>query len=98
MKPVYVKPSMHTGFNQEKNKKGPKFKVGDHVKLSKYKNENIFAKDYVPNQSEEVFVIKKVKNTVLRMLLAILEAKKFFERFMKKNFKKTKIIYDRKSN
>ena len=49
MKPVYVKPSMHTGFNQEKNKKGPKFKVGDHVKLSKYKNENIFAKDYVTN-------------------------------------------------
>ena len=40
---------MHTGFNKEKNKKGPKFKVGDHVKLSKYKNENIFAKDYVPN-------------------------------------------------
>ena len=49
MKPVYVKPSMNTGFNKEKNKKGPKFKVGDHVKLSKYKNENIFAKDYVPN-------------------------------------------------
>ena len=40
----------------------PKFKVGDHVRISKYKN--IFAKGYAPNWSEEVFVIKKVKNTV----------------------------------
>ena len=40
----------------------PKFKVGDHVRISKYKN--IFAKGYMPNWSEEVFVIKKVKNTV----------------------------------
>ena len=44
------------------NDKDPKFKVGDHVRISKYKN--IFAKGYTPNWSEEVFVIKKVKNTV----------------------------------
>ena len=44
------------------NDKNPKFKVGDHVRISKYKN--IFAKGYSPNWSEEVFVIKKVKNTV----------------------------------
>ena len=43
-------------------KKNPKFKVGDHVRISKYKN--IFAKGYAPNWSEEIFVIKKVKNTV----------------------------------
>ena len=42
--------------------KDPKFKVGDHVRLSKYKN--IFPKGYTPNWSEEVFLIKKVKNTV----------------------------------
>ena len=36
--------------------------MGDHVRISKYKN--IFAKGYAPNLSEEVFVIKKVKNTV----------------------------------
>ena len=40
----------------------PKFKVGDHVRISKYKN--IFAKGYMPNWSEEIFVIKKIKNTV----------------------------------
>ena len=44
------------------NDKDPKFKVGDHVRISKYKN--IFAKGYMPNRSEEVFVTKKVKNTV----------------------------------
>ena len=44
------------------NKKDPKFKVGDHVRISKYKN--IFAKGYTPNLSEEVFVINKIKNTV----------------------------------
>ena len=39
------------------------FKIGDTVRISKYKN--IFAKGYVPNWSEEVFVIEEVKNTVL---------------------------------
>ena len=43
-------------------KKNPKFKVGYHVKISKYKN--IFAKGYVPNWSEEVFIVNEVKNTV----------------------------------
>ena len=43
-------------------KKNPKFKVGDSVRISKYKN--IFAKGYTPNWSEEVFVSNKIKNTV----------------------------------
>ena len=41
----------------------PKFKVGNHVRISKYKS--IFAKTYIPNWSEEVFIIKKLKNTVV---------------------------------
>ena len=44
------------------NQKDPKFKVGDNVRISRYKN--IFAKGYTPNSSEEVFVINKIKNTV----------------------------------
>ena len=44
------------------NKKDPKFKVGDHVRISKYKN--IFVKGYTTNWLEEVFVINKVKHTV----------------------------------
>ena len=43
-------------------KTNPKFKVGDHVRISKYKN--IFAKEYTLNWSEEVFVISKIKNIV----------------------------------
>ena len=50
---------IYIDFKKEVNDKGPKFKVGDHVRISKYKN--IFAKGYTPNWSEEVFVIKKVK-------------------------------------
>ena len=44
------------------NDKDPKFKLGDRVRISKYKI--IFAKGYTPSWSEEIFVIKKVKNTV----------------------------------
>ena len=58
MKPINVKPSMYIDFNKENNKGSPKLKVGDNVRISKYKN--VFAKGYVPNFSEEVFVIKKV--------------------------------------
>ena len=62
MKPVDVKDNTYTDFKKKVNDKDPKFEVGDHVRISKYKN--IFAKGYTPNWSEEVFVIKKVKNTV----------------------------------
>ena len=48
--------------NEESNKKDPKFKIGDHVRISKYKN--IFAKGYAPNWSEEIFIISKINNTV----------------------------------
>ena len=53
---------MELHSKKEVNDKDPKFKVGDRVRISKYKN--IFAKRYMQNGSEEVFVIKKVKSTV----------------------------------
>ena len=53
---------IYIDFEKEVNDKDPKFKVGDYVGISKYKN--MFAKGYMPNWSGEVFVIKKVKNTV----------------------------------
>ena len=62
MKPIDVKDNTYINTDKEINNKNPKFKVGGHVRISKYKN--IFAKGYTPNWSEEVFVIKKVKNTV----------------------------------
>ena len=61
-KPVDVKDNTYIDFKKEFNDKDLKFKVGDNVRISKYKN--IFAKGYTPNWSEEVFVIRKIKNTV----------------------------------
>ena len=61
MKPVDVKDNTHIDFEKEFNDKDRKFKIGDHVKISKYKN--IFAKGYTKNWSENLFVIKKIKKT-----------------------------------
>ena len=57
MKPVDVKSNTYISFNKEINNNDPKFKIGDFVRISKLKK--IFAKDYYPNWSEEVFLIKK---------------------------------------
>ena len=62
MKPIDVKDNTYINDDTEINNKDPKFKVGDDVRISKYKN--ILSKGYTPNWSEEVFVIKKVKHTV----------------------------------
>ena len=62
MKPIDVKDNTYINTDKKVNEKDPKFKVGDHVRISNYKN--IFAKGYTPNWSEEIFVIKEVKNTV----------------------------------
>ena len=62
MMPVDVKDNAYIDFKKEINDQDHKFKVGDRVRISKYKN--IFAKRYMPNWSEEIFVIKKIKNTV----------------------------------
>ena len=62
MKPIDVKDNTYINTDKEINKNDPKFKVRDRVRISKYKN--ISAKGYTPNWSEEVFVTKKVKNTV----------------------------------
>ena len=62
MKPIDVKDNTYINTSKKIIYKDPKFKVGDRVRISKYKS--IFAKGYIPNWSEEVSVIKKVKNTV----------------------------------
>ena len=62
MKAIDVTLSEYIDFGVEINKKDRQFKVGDQVRISKYKN--IFSKDYDPNWLEQVFVIKKFKSTV----------------------------------
>ena len=63
MKPIDVKSNSYAEYNVDCNDKDPKFKIGDHVRISRHKK--VSAKEYAPNWFEEVFVIKKVKNTVL---------------------------------
>ena len=62
MKPIDVTSDYYAEYNENSNKKDPKFKVGDFVRISKYKN--IFAKGYALNWSEEIFIVDKIKNTV----------------------------------
>ena len=62
MKPIDVTSDSYAEYNEDSNEKDPKFKVGDHVRISKYKN--IFSKRYTPNQSEQVFIISKIKKKV----------------------------------
>ena len=62
MKPVDVTSESYAEYNEDSYKKDPKFKIGDHVRISKYNN--IFAKGYTNNWLEEVFVVSEIKNTV----------------------------------
>ena len=63
IKPIDITSDSYAEYNKISNKKNPKFRVGDHVRISKYKI--IFAKEYTPSCSEEVFVINKINNTVI---------------------------------
>ena len=83
MKPVDVRSDSYAEYNEDSNEKVPKFKVGDHVRISEYKN--IFAKGYTQNWSE-VFVVSEIKNTVpWTYVISDLNGEKLMEVFMKKN-------------
>ena len=89
IKPADVKPNTYAESSKDINMKNAKFKISDTIRISKYKN--MFTKGYTPNWSEEVFLIKKVKNTFHgNMLLVILKEKKLLETFTKKIAKKKK--------
>ena len=97
MKPIDVEDNTYIDF-EEVNDKDPKFKVGDYVRISKYKN--IFAKGYMPNWSEEVFVISKIKNTVpWTYVINDLNGGEIIGTFYEKELQKTdqKRIQNRKS-
>ena len=69
IKAIEVTDDSYAEYNEIPNKKDPKFKVGDNVRIFKYKN--IFAKGYTPNSSEEVFVINKIKNAISLCLMLL---------------------------
>ena len=83
MKPVDVKSNTYIDWSKEINDKDP----DNIVRISKH--ENIFAKDYVPNWPEEVFVIKKVKNTApWTYVISDFNGEKFFGTFNEKELQK----------
>ena len=62
MKPIGVKDDNKRVYIDEHNEKDSRFKVGDRVRISKFKN--IFAKGYTPNWSKEIFIVYKINDTV----------------------------------
>ena len=85
MKP---KPDSYAEYSVESNKKDPKFQVANHVRISKYKN--IFTKGYLPNWSEEVFLISKIKKTVpWTYVISDLNVKNIVGTFYEKELQKT---------
>ena len=88
VKPIDVTNDSYVEYNEEVNKKGPKFKVNDHVRISKYKS--IFAKGYVPNWPEEVFIVNGIKNIVpWTYTINDLNGKKVIGTFYEKELQKT---------
>ena len=88
MNPIEVKDNTYINCIKEVIDKDSKFKVIDHVRISKYKN--IFAKGYIPNWSEEVLVIKEVKNTVpWTYLISDLNGENVIGKFYEKELQKT---------
>ena len=88
MKPIDVGDDSFAEYNEESNEKDPKFKVGDHVRISRYTN--IFAKGYSPNWSEEVFVIKNIKSTERwTYVISNLNEEEITGRFFGKELRKT---------
>ena len=70
------------------NNKNPKFKIGDIFGISKYTN--ISAKGYTPNWSKEIFLTKKVKNTVpWTYVISDLKGEEIVETFYENEFQKT---------
>ena len=86
-KPIDVTSDSYAEYNEDCTVTKPKFKVGDHVRISKYKK--IFAKGYTQNWSEHVFIIRKIKNTVpwtyvIRALNDEINAESFYEKELQK--------------
>ena len=88
MKPTDVEDNAYVVSKKEVNDKDRKFKVRDHVRISKYKN--IFAKGYTPDWCEEFFVVSKIENTVpWTYFINHLNSEEIIGTFCKKELQKT---------
>ena len=88
MKLIDVASDSYVEHNEGSNVTKLNLKVGDHVRISKYKN--VFAKGYTQNMSEEVFVVSKTKDTVpWRYVISDINGEKIAGSFQEKELQKT---------
>ena len=88
MEPIDVTSDSSAECIEDSNVTKPKFKVGEHVRISKCKN--IFAKGYTKNRSEKVFVVSKIKGTVLWTYVIIsLNGRQIAESLYEKELQRT---------
>ena len=89
MKPIDVGDNKRV-YIDEHNEKDSRFKVGDRVRISKFKD--IFAKRYTPNWSTEIFIINKIYDTVPHTYnLKDLNDEKIIGSFYDRELQKTKL-------
>ena len=90
MKPVDVGDDNKRVYIDEHNEKDSRFKVGDRVRISKFKN--IFAKGYTPNWSNEIFIVNKINDTIpYTYNLKDLNDKEIIGSFYDRELQKTKL-------
>ena len=90
MKPIDVGDNNKRVYIDEHNEKDSKFKVGDRVRMSRYKN--IFSKGYAPNWSSEIFIVDKINDTVpYTYNLKDLNDEEIIGSFYDKELQKTKL-------
>ena len=88
MNPVDVTFDPYAEYKEDSNEKDSKCKVGNHVRISKYKN--IFAKGYTQNWLEDVFVVSKIKDKVpWTYVISNLNGQQITEIFYEKEVQKT---------
>ena len=82
-----MKPTHVTFDDEGSNEKDLKFKAGDHVRISKYKN--TFSNRYTPNWSKQVLVVSKIKNTLpWTYVMTDMNGESITGRFYKKELQK----------
>ena len=92
MKPIYVGDNNKRVYIDEHNEKDSRFKVGDRVRISRYKN--IFAKGYTPNWSKKIFIVDKINDTVSYTYnLKDLNDEEIIGSFYDRELQKTIVLY-----
>ena len=91
MKPIDVRDNNNKRvYIDEHNEKRSRFKVGDRVRISKFKN--IFAKGYTPNWSKEIFIVDKINVTVpYTHNMKDLNGEEIIDSFYDRELQKTKL-------